>query len=383
MDEDPAPGDRRRRAVPLIAAAVVTMVVAGILYLHPLSLQLPAQNGTTSAARVMTGPYTATYDFFTPYLGWALVLDYGSFSTQLQTTFTIFRTADGTAHWVPQFTGVAAGSRTYLHFFNAREGFAYAGFAYRTVDGGAHWTALVIVGGPYVTFASPTLGWALDLARGGQGLLRTTDGGQSWSPIADLPNDVALQPIGSDEQPMFSSTGVGWLGAGLLPTPAAYTTVDFGQTWRKVEVPGGAQGISQYLTSVLLTPDDRALVFVLDQNGTLVEVLESTDSSSVWLVLHLPWADVLPGDLTFVDGRHWWLMSLGRLFTTEDAGSTWVGVTVAGSPVGWITQAGHAIDTQHGWWSILAQGSSTISGLLMTSDGGVHWHMVNAPQPSQ
>src|SRR5437867_1819019 len=94
MSDDPGPDKRAQRAVLLIAAALTAIVLAGVLYLRAVG---PASTGvpTPTAIPMMSGPYSATYDFITPSSGWALVLDYGKFSTTLSTRFWIFKTTDG------------------------------------------------------------------------------------------------------------------------------------------------------------------------------------------------------------------------------------------------------------------------------------------------
>jgi photosystem II stability/assembly factor-like uncharacterized protein len=381
MDEDPAPSDHRRRAVPLIAAAVAALIITGVLYLQPPS---PAVRVTPPHADLLSGAYSASYDFFTPSLGWALVLDYGSLSTTQQSRFWIFKTSDGAAHWSLQFTGDAVGARTYVHMFNAQEGFAYAGRTYRTIDGGAHWLAIEVPGElSYVTFASPSLGWVMQFGVEDQHLLRTSDRGQTWTEVAELPFAVALEPIGSDLTSTIRPTGVGWLGASFLPAPSVYVTVDLGQTWRKVDLPAPTSAAPplRYSTSVRLTPGDDAVVFVRDLTGHPLAVFLSSDLGLSWRTLQLPAAGVSEDELTFVDGHRWWVLRFGRAYRTDDAGVTWADLAVSGVPPAWRLEAGRAIDARHAWWALVSQENSTLSGLLMTSDGGSHWRMVNAPQP--
>lgn len=192
MSEDPGRSKRARRAVPLIAAAVTVILVAALLYTRAVATP-PTRTLNSAPISMMSGPFTATYDFITPSLGWALVLNYSSFSTD----FWIFRTTNGAGQWQEQYVGQAKGGRTYIHFFDDQHGFAYVGLAYRTVDGGVHWQSVDIPGSmPYVTFASPTLGWALAFEVGSQHLYKTTDGGMTWT---RLPKRLTgISSIGAD-----------------------------------------------------------------------------------------------------------------------------------------------------------------------------------------
>src|SRR5690242_3738310 len=91
-------GDRARRGTVVIAAAVATMLIAGFIYLRGAPPPAhPAAGSTTFPT--LTGPYAATYDFLTPSLGWALVVDYSILNTQ----FWVFKTVDGASRWRQQF----------------------------------------------------------------------------------------------------------------------------------------------------------------------------------------------------------------------------------------------------------------------------------------
>src|SRR5207249_9419839 len=155
MDDLPQPSHRARRALPLIASALTAIVVVSLLYLTSgiRSSQSPASSAPIA---VMSGPYLARYDFISPSVGWALVLDYSSFAT----SFRIFRTTDSASHWQLQYTGQAEGGQTYIHFFDRDHGFAYAGLVYRTVDAGVHW-AQMQTPGHFATCGRPTLSWSL------------------------------------------------------------------------------------------------------------------------------------------------------------------------------------------------------------------------------
>src|SRR5439155_21740630 len=142
MDDLQRPNNRARRALPLIAAAMAAIVVAGLLYLNA-NLRSPEAVVSPPPIAIMSGPYSARYDFINPSIGWALVLDY---SRGFATSFRIFRRTDGASHWNMQYTGQAAGGLAYIHFFDREHGFGYAGILYRTVDAGAHWEQVQAAG---------------------------------------------------------------------------------------------------------------------------------------------------------------------------------------------------------------------------------------------
>src|SRR6266567_9353347 len=144
---------RTRQRLIVIVAAVAIIAGAGLWYLRPEApTSTPTGPVVPAAFRTMTGPYSATYDFITPSLGWALIVEHNTRSTR----FFVFKTTDRATHWRKQYVGQAEGDVTHLHFFDARNGFLYAGVPYRSTDGGDHWQRVSVPGRDVsVTFASP------------------------------------------------------------------------------------------------------------------------------------------------------------------------------------------------------------------------------------
>jgi photosystem II stability/assembly factor-like uncharacterized protein len=380
MDEDPAPSDRRRRAVPLIAAALATILVAGFLYVRGASPARPTVPGPTTFP-TLTGPYAATYDFLTPSLGWALVVDYSNPDTQ----FWFFKTADGASRWRQQFVGPAHGARVYIHFFDDQHGLAYAGSLYRSVDGGAHWQPVQVPGGtPFVTFASPLLGWGLVYGYGSGEMFRTTDGGQTWTDhSSNLHSDAVVNYIVDTPSPTFRDTGEGWAGADRTTVPDVYRTLDGGVTWQPIEVPspGGGTPDLGYVTSALLVPGGGALAMVSDVFGDPLGASITNDGGITWQSRNFP-APVASDDLSFVDATHWWVLRLGKVYRSSDAGRSWTEVPASGLPPLWSYLSGRVIDGRSAWWALVSQESSSRTALALTSDGGAHWTMHNMPQPA-
>jgi photosystem II stability/assembly factor-like uncharacterized protein len=150
----------------------------------------------------------------------------------------IMATADGGASWTRQYAGPADLGQ--VDFLDDQHGWAAGGDSLlRTTDGGASWTALAEpCQGELnsVHFVSPTLGYAVAAAAGHQGggesvaggpyttaiggsLLRTTNGGATWSPVTSAP--------ANPQSACFANADDGYLG-----TPAhIWRTTDGGQHW--------------------------------------------------------------------------------------------------------------------------------------------------------
>jgi photosystem II stability/assembly factor-like uncharacterized protein len=371
--------ERTRQRLIVIIAAVAIIAGAGLWYLRPEAPTTSTAPVVPAAFRTMTGPYSVTYDFITPSLGWALVVDYSTRSTR----FFVFRTTDGATHWQKQYVGQAEGDVTHLHFFDARNGFLYAGLAYRTVDGGDHWQR---VGAPgpeaSVTFASPTRGWAEDTEPSPR-LYSTVDAGETWTQVgAAPPSSEELQPfIDGGQTSRFRESGEGWLGAIHQTAPTVFVTADGGATWQAIEL-FPTFGADDYDAMVRLIPGTAVVAFLSDGTGRQLGAFLSLKAGSSWAGLSFPFVDISPDELTFVDADHWWLFHSGWVYTTDDGGRSWLYLHDLAFPgSNWRSDHARAIDQQHAWWALTSTANSEVGALAMTSDGGEHWAIVNAPQP--
>lgn len=185
------------------------------------------------------GPQALTaVRFVSPERGWVAGLD------------QLLMTADGGRHWTVQARGQL--DLISLDFISGQVGWAVGGSALlATSDGGARWTSLPE---PCPVIRSVHFSNALDgvAVAGGTGLggnappgtplaagvlLRTSDGGHSWQPLA-APADV--------QTACFNSASNGWLGAhGRL-----YRTTDGGRTWTLAEAGVKAGGTTAFTMTV-------------------------------------------------------------------------------------------------------------------------------------
>jgi hypothetical protein len=159
----------------------------------------------------------------------------------------ILHTADGGRHWAVQFRTSQEADLGTVDFIDAKHGWVTgASELLATTDGGAHWRAL---SEPCRTirsvhFVSPDVGFAVaggnlsapEAPSGPQAggvLVRTTDAGQHWQPVATPPGVQSA---------CFSDTQRGWLGA----DGSIYGTVNGGRSWtlavRGPSTPGGQRG---------------------------------------------------------------------------------------------------------------------------------------------
>jgi hypothetical protein len=144
----------------------------------------------------------------------------------------ILHTTDGGRHWVIQFRASEAAQLGTVDFVDASDGWVTgASEVLATTDAGAHWRSLPEPSRTIRTvhFVSPDVGFAvagaslpnadaLGGSQHGDVLLRTTDAGQTWGPVATPPG---VQSV------CFSDSQRGWLGA----DGNIYGTVNGGRSW--------------------------------------------------------------------------------------------------------------------------------------------------------
>ncbi len=260
-----------------------------------------------------------------------------------------------------------------------------------TGNGGDSWQtegipSAIATGGAALSFINADDGW---LAPGGpaptmggewQPLYATTDGGQSWSLVKS-----SYTRMGFAGGPTFVTNAVGYIpvaaGAGV-GQGAVVRTSDGGRTWSSS---GDAEGWSMSSLSAVGTQD----VWAIGQQKCCGPdfLVRSTDGGMTWtqmLPAPVPTAgvDFISAETGFGIGT---LSDPGAVLKTEDGGMHWT--VLAGprrTPVDLTSIV--FVNALDGWaagtvaWS--ASGEPTNGGqplLLATGDGGQTWSVVDRP----
>jgi photosystem II stability/assembly factor-like uncharacterized protein len=381
---------RARRAVPLVAAALTAVVVAGLLWLRV--------NGPTpglvfpmpSPTPLVSGDYQVGFDFASPTNGWAVITSYNpGFGMQ------VFKTTDAARHWTRIYAGPGVVGAANIQFVDPLHGFIssiYTAFQmFRTSDGGMHWQEIFFPRAPLrATFVDPAHGWFLsfqgDVPTQSLELFATTDGGATWVPRS-WPSDAF--PPGKDiTEPLnFRSNCEGWVG-GVSATPEVRLTTDGGGSWTKRAIPlppftfasptPSKPSFEPVYSVTVRLPPQAGVIAVVGRGGT-EQGFMSLDQGQTWRAFEAP-NPATYSDITYLDASHWWAFRFGFLFKTSDAGMTWRETHVAPLLDGWRYSPAYVIDANRAWSTMSAIGRSGWA-LSMTSDGGASWHMVSVPQP--
>jgi len=260
---------------------------------------------------------------------------------------------------------------------------------FRTTNGGSTWVAasapLQRGGIVQLYFVDRAHGWAtasLGAAAGSEGIaiLRTVDGGVSWSLIAQTndPSTNQSSPSGLSFNcdkgfATFGSATVGvipiWCAGGLA---TLYRTTDGGFHWIVIslgqfDARGGTSSVGNSPT--FLTPSDAILpasIYVAANQATS-SLLVTHDAGASWRDFLVPG----PGGIDFESATSGWLLS-NSIEATSDGGATWRALAVPAPPF-------RATEMQ---LQYLGKGIATAwsdSAAFRTDDGAVSWRAITPP----
>ncbi|HYG08414.1 MAG TPA: YCF48-related protein, partial [Pyrinomonadaceae bacterium] len=176
-----------------------------------------------------------------------------------------------------------------------------------------------------VYFVDEQRGWAV----GSKGaLLATTDGGRTWA-VRRAPAEDTLRDV------YFVNEQTGWLVCDrsiyLLRTkeePRSYLlkTTDGGQTWSRVVVTGADVDVS--LTRVVFAGEERGWAF-----GEMGALYATTDGGASWERQVVPTKRLLLGGAFFAAGQGWLVGASNTILHTPDGGLQWrAGESPASAP---------------------------------------------------
>lgn len=383
-------GGRGRRAVLLIAGAVVALLVAGTAYIAPWrAAPVEQQPALPSVAPPGLQPIDGEN-------AWLALYDAAQ-----DEAFEVFKTRDGGGSWERMLSVGADQPLAWMQFFDARRGLVLAGtrgnqlvasVLYSTSDGGAHWRQrrLPIERGlldrpvrQWLAFSDPDYGWYLaGIGSESAALYRTTDGGATWTEVARVdelqPASHGLQLHGRKAGISFVNRNEGWIGSQGPGPPGVYHTVDGGQTWSLQQLPQAPVAPDEYRPVALVSPPKvvgRSAVVVV--SGAYNYALVSSDQGRSWSEPRLmPESRCCPSVL---DGLHWWLSFGNDIWATDDAGRHWQ-LFPASVPNG-VTLVTLVPASVSRFWAIGSQpGVQGASVVLRSGDSGASWSAVRLPQ---
>lgn len=204
----------------------------------------------------------------------------GYWSDGLKTNYGVSISANGGRSWTDHSWGLSEPA-WYASFFSLTAGFAAGGVSAfndtnnramvaKSVDGSWSWKTLLDVSGDWypggISFVSATTGWVVGVRSSGSFIMKTTDGGSTWT------NQVVVDRVILKNIRMFSDTegfAVGGFQEGLIYHAQFLHTKDGGKSWISTSsrgvIPNNVDGInakSVWASAVSETGGGSILQFV-------------------------------------------------------------------------------------------------------------------------
>lgn len=256
-------------------------------------------------------------------------------------------------------------------------------------DGGVNWRGVdsgQAVRLRSVFFLDENNGWAA----GREGVvIRTTDGGESWSPALETGTDVILNDI------YFTDLNNGWVSGN---SGTLLRTTDGGDSWQTqttnstrnlndVHFVNNSTGFASGLITVLRTEDGgeswselstgftsnfQSIYFVDESTGWITGtsglIIKTEDGGDSWIENDSPSSATL-NHIYFTDANTGWAVGQeGSIVFTDDAGQNWSNLS---SPVASELFSVNALDAS----SVVAVGTNSVR--LRSSDGGQSWEQTD------
>ena len=271
--------------------------------------------------------------FPTPSEGYAGGGDWAKYTNTGRQRLDLFRTTDGGHHWakVYQALGPPGPALDYnpfgeVDFVTLEKGFALdggqtagaggpiGGHLWVTTDGGRHWSEQEVAGLRLVVGASRDV-WLMDggPAAGGDVLLRSKDGGRTWSEVGNPARTAVLNVSGSG-QDLWVNTEAG-----------EYISRDGGRTWYRA--PAAMERVSlssSYGSSLTIGPGGLVVILTGEDDFWV-----SDDGGRTGRTVKVPaLAQIGITGVAFADARDGLVVGSGpcgsdEVLATSDGGRSW------------------------------------------------------------
>jgi len=262
---------------------------------------------------------------------------------------TVLRTADGGAHWTRlavadamDFRDIKAIDAHTAYLLSIGE--ASASRIYKTADAGAHWTLQYTNTDPRafldaMAFWDANHGLVIgDAVEGHLHILTTSDGGASWSKIADavlppaLPGEGAFSASGSNIAMMGSAEA--WIAMGSR----VLHTADRGKSWSVAAAPLAA-GESAGIFSIAFRDSRHGVIVGGDyknENAAQDNIAITDDGGKTWSLVREHGLSGYRSAVKYLPNRDGLLVAVGPTGAdlSRDDGKTWTPLAYPASVTG-------------------------------------------------
>jgi len=189
---------------------------------------------------------------------------------------------------------------------------------------------------------------------GNTGLIKSTDGGQSWESVAKVlepPVDFHAMAVSKSDP----NTIIGFDSAGR----GLFKTIDAGKTWETLQYP-------EYVSALAISPNDSQIIFA----GTGKGIFQSTDAAKTWTQLdEYKGINILA--LAFDENGVLYASNQFGLSRTADLGKTWEKINGPD-----LTITSIAIDAQNKIIYVSGYSRDGYQEVYRTKDDGSNWEII-------
>jgi len=189
---------------------------------------------------------------------------------------------------------------------------------------------------------------------GNTGLIRSTDGGQSWESVAKVlepPVDFHAMAVSKSDPNVIIGFDSG--GRGL------FKTVDSGKTWETLQYP-------DYISALAISPNDSQIVFA----GTGKGIFQSNDGAKSWIQLD-EYKGITILAMSFDENGVLYASNQFGLSRSSDLGETWEKINKPD-----LTITSIAVDSQNKIIYIAGYSSQGFQEVYRSLDDGVSWQII-------
>ena len=189
---------------------------------------------------------------------------------------------------------------------------------------------------------------------GNTGLIKSTDGGQSWESVAKVlepPVDFHAMAVSKSDP----NTIIGFDSAGR----GLFKTIDAGKTWETLQYP-------EYVSALAISPNDSQIIFA----GTGKGIFQSNDGAKTWTQLdEYKGINILA--LAFDENGVLYASNQFGLSRTADLGKTWEKIDEPDLTITSIT-----VDAQNKIIYVSGYSRDGYQEVYRTKDDGSNWEII-------